>query len=236
MRRAVLLLLAVLLPLAPISATDWFDAYTTGDSSAARAALEQELTARPFDPLLHYNLGVIAEKEERRGEALYHYLQALQAAPDFAEARNNLDLLAEDLHVTIPSHLLEKGGDLSLVMILFFIALYLFVFVLIWHLVRPDWRRRLALVPLFMFLLLAAFLFADRYREHARQRYAVVVTAQTLRGGPDEALSAVGAVHEGEVTALIGASGGWAKVRSLQDNVEGWVAASQIRYVTRRAE
>ncbi len=235
MMRRVLVILLLMLG-AVVHAADWFEAYTKGDYAAARGALEQDLAARPFDPLLHYNLGVVAEKEGRRGAALFHYLQALQAAPQFAEARNNLDLLAADLGVTIPSRFTEEHGGFTVITILFFVALYLFTIVLVWHLLRPDWRRWLALVPLFMFLLLATFLLASRYREHTREQYAVVVSQQTLRGGPDEALSAVGAVREGEIAAVVGASGGWVKVRSSQDNVEGWIVAPQIRYLTRRAE
>ncbi len=235
MKRGAEILLLIMVS-GVLSAADWFDAYTKGDRVTARAALEQDLMARPFDPLLHYNLGVVAEKEGRRGEALHRYLQALQAAPRFAEARNNLDLLAADLGVAIPSRLLEENGGLTVAMVLFFVSLYVFVLILVWNLVRADWRRRLALVPLFMFLILTAFLFVSRYREHTREQYAVVIVSQMLRSGPDEALSPVGAVREGEVAAVIVASGGWVKVRSFQDNIEGWIASSQIRHVTRRAE
>ncbi len=235
MKRQVIVLLLLMLG-ATLHAADWFDAYTQGDYAKARGLLEQELAARPFDPLSHYNLGVVAEKEGKRGEALFHYLQALQAAPQFTEARNNLDLLTGDLGVTIPARLTNGHGGFTLIVVLFFVALYLFIIVLVWHLVRPDWRRRLALVPLFMFLILLAFLLASRYREHTGEQYVVVLTQQTLRSGPDDALSPVGAVREGEIAVVAGASGGWVKVRSFQDNVEGWVAAPHVRYLTRRIE
>jgi len=228
---------AVLCVVIPFSAAgSWFDAYTAGDYARARGVLEQHLLQHPSDPLIHYNLGVVAEKEGRRGAAVYHYLQALQAAPAFKEARNNLEALTGELHVTIPSSLLDQSGDLWWTMILFFVTFYLFTAVLLWHLLRPNWKRRLALVPIVMLMALFAFLFASRYHAQTRLRYAVAQSAQTLRSGPDSALSGVGTVREGEIVEIGDTSGEWTKIRGFQDNIEGWVPSLQVRHIIRRIE
>ncbi|HOW52138.1 MAG TPA: hypothetical protein PLV42_08880 [bacterium] len=232
-RLACLLILIVTLP---VVAADLFELYGKKDYRAAEEALNAQLDRDPFDPLSHYNLGVVAQKQGRRGTALYHYLQALQAAPDLKEARNNLDTLATDLHVTIPKRLTEPGGDIVPVMLLFFLFLYLFVGTLLAYLARPGWKLRLMLVPLFMLTVLFAVLFVVRYRDTGAQLYAVALTAAELKSGPDTALTAVGKVREGEVLEMTAASEGWIKAKSFQDNIEGWIHAPQIRHLTRRIE
>lgn len=231
-----LLCLLLLLATLPAVAGDLFELYAKKDLRGAQELLEKELAQKPFDPLLHYNLGVIAEKQERKGDALHHYLQALQAAPDLKEARNNLDLLAGELHVTVPKRLTEKNGDIAPVMMLFFLFLYLLVGALLLYMLRPGWKLRLLLVPLFMLTVLFAALFFVRYRDTGAQLYAVSVTAAELKSGPDAALTPVGKVREGEVLEISGASEGWLKAKSFQDNIEGWIHAPQIRHLTRRIE
>jgi len=234
MKRLICLL--ILIATLPVTAADLFELYAKKDYAAAAGSLEKELTQKPFDPLVHYNLGVIVQKQGHRGEALHHYLQALQAAPDLKEARNNLDTLATDLHVTIPKRLTEPGGDIVPVMLLFLVFLYLFVGTLLVYLARPGWKLRLMLVPLFMLMVLFAVLFVGRYRDTGTQLYAVAVAAGELKSGPDTALTAVGKVREGEVLEITSASEGWLKAKSFQDNIEGWIHASQIRHLTRRIE
>ncbi len=231
-----LLCLLILLATLPVTAADLFERYAKKDYRGAQELVEKELAQRPFDPLLHYDLGVIAEKQGQKGAALHHYLQALQAAPDLKEARNNLDLLAGELHVTVPKRLTEKSGDIAPVMILFFVFLYLLIGTLLLYMLRPGWKLRLLLVPLFMLTVLFAVLFFVRYRDTGAQLYAVAVTAAELKSGPDTALTAVGKVREGEVLEISGASVGWLKAKSFQDNIEGWIYAPQIRPLTRRIE
>ncbi|HSA33335.1 MAG TPA: hypothetical protein P5077_06370 [bacterium] len=219
-----------------LAADDLFDAYTGGDHAAAADILQDRLTERPHDPLLHYNLGVVEERRGNRGAAVHHYLQALQAAPAFPEARNNLDLLTAELHVTVPKQLTEPSSGLAAVAAPFFLFLYLFVFALIRHLFRPAWKLRLALIPLFMFTVLFATLFVMRYRAAGMPVYAVALSAGEMRSGPDAALTAVGKVKEGEVLEIAATSDGWAKTKSFQDNIEGWLPASRIHHLTRRVE
>lgn len=235
MRRSLVWTL-ILLASGILAADDLFDAYTGGDHAAAADILRERLSERPHDPILHYNLGVVEERRGNRGAAVHHYLQALQAAPSFPEARNNLDRLTAELHVTVPKQLTEPSGGLAAVIIPFFIFLYLFVFALIRHLFRPGWKLRLALIPLFMFTVLFAALFVMRYRAAGTPVYAVTLSAEEMRSGPDAALTAVGRVKEGEVLEIAATSGGWAKTKSFQDNIEGWLPASRIHHLTRRVE
>jgi tetratricopeptide (TPR) repeat protein len=54
---------------------------------AARAAFEEALRDDPARPQALYGLAMLAERDKREEEALGHYNRALEAAPDFAEAR-----------------------------------------------------------------------------------------------------------------------------------------------------
>lgn len=231
-----LTLAVILLCSALLAADELFDAYTGGDHATAADILQKRLAERPHDPLLHYNLGVVKERHGERGAAVYHYLQALQAAPSFPEARNNLDLLTGELHVTVPKQLTEPSGGLAAVVIPFFLFLYLFVFALIRYLFRPGWKLRLALIPLFMFTVLFATLFVMRYRAVGTPVYAVALSEDEMRSGPDAALTVVGKVKEGEVLEIAATSSGWVKTKSFQDNIEGWLPASRIHHLTRRVE
>ena len=78
-------------------AEDGFSLYIKKDYQGAYNAFYSKFAENSADPLYSYNLGVTSEALGRKGEALYFYLQSLQNAPDFAEAKNNLGIIVSDL-------------------------------------------------------------------------------------------------------------------------------------------
>lgn len=84
------------------------DAIFAEAEAAAEAGLDDHaerlyrvcLQVAPHDPVIHFNLGNMMRKLERRAVAQVHYLAALAAEPGFAEAHYNL------------GHLAAEGGEL----------------------------------------------------------------------------------------------------------------------------
>lgn len=69
-------------------------AAAAGDTTRARDAYRQALTAAPDDPAIHYDLGVLAERDGRADAARGHYQDALRAEPTFGPAVITLGRLA----------------------------------------------------------------------------------------------------------------------------------------------
>jgi len=68
-----------------------------GDLTAARAGFEAVLRSEPQDTDALYNLGVIAQKENRYGEARRLFLNVLRLNPKQKESRFNLGILAHSI-------------------------------------------------------------------------------------------------------------------------------------------
>ncbi len=219
-----------------LAQADAFDLYIKKDYRGAAEALEKELATNKDNPLTLYNLGVTAEKLGKPGHAVYYYLQALQAAPALSEARANLDALVKTRVIEIPKAINTSNNGIGILLIAFFVSLYLFALLLIIYIFKPNWKLRLALLPAFLIAVLFTTLFILRYRDLSSEMYAVVLNAQEIKSGPDEALTTVGKLRDGEIIEIKNISGTWVRARSFQDNIEGWVDAKSIRQLQRRIE
>lgn len=216
-------------------AEDGFSLYIKKDYQGAYNAFYQNFAGHPDDPLYSYNLGVTSEALGRKGEALYFYLQSLQNAPDFPEAKNNLDIVVSELGVTIPKVLTTPVFALDWLLILFFVSLYAFALLIVMICFKSDWRLKIMLLPVFLIMCVSASLYYMNYNGNLKENWAVAVKSEVLRSGPDSSLGEIGKVKEGEIMTVVSSSGQWYKVKSFQDNVEGWVGPGSIRAVKRGA-
>ena len=215
-------------------ADDGFSLYIKKDYTGAYNAFYSKFSEKnKWDPLYSYNLGVTSEALGRKGEALYFYLQALQNAPDFPEAKNNLDIVAKDLEVTIPKALTTPVFAVDALLVIFFISLYAFAAILTILCLASDWRLKIMLLPVFMVMCVSATLYYLNYDENLKENWAVAVKGEVLRSGPDSSLKEIGKIKEGEIINVVSSSGSWYKVKGFQDNVEGWVELGSIRAVKR---
>ncbi len=185
------------------------------------------------DPLASYNLGVIAEKFNKPGLAIYYYIQTLQRLPDFSQAKNNLSILIREENLTVPGILLEPDRPVDITLIIFFAALYIFSLLFSILCFKPDWRIKTALFPIFFVLIITAILYFFKYNETANETWGVSVERSSLHSGPDTTLREVGKLREGEILMVESVSGQWAKIKGFHDNVEGWVEMSNIRRIIR---
>ena len=234
MMKKIILALTILLSSA-LFAEDGFSLYIKKDYQGAYNAFYSKFAENSADPLYSYNLGVTSEALGRKGEALYFYLQSLQNAPDFPEAKNNLDIVAKDLEVAIPQALTNPVFALDWLLILFFISLYAFAVLIALICFKSDWRLKIMLLPVFLVMCVSATLYYMNYNENLKENWAVSVKGEVLRSGPDSSFSEIGKIKEGEIINVVSSSGTWYKVKGFQDNVEGWVELSSIRAVKRGA-
>jgi len=215
------------------AAENGFDLYLQKDYEAAFNAFEKDFISSDGDPLYAYNLGVTSYALNRKGEAVYFYLQALQRSPELNEARNNLDLVAKEQHIVIPEKLLEPVHVVDYILIIFLISLYAFSVLLSLLCFKNDWRIKTALLPVFLIMTISAAMYFIKYREESSDLWAVVVTDSSMKSGPDESLKEISKVKEGEIINIVTSSGSWYKVKSFQDNIEGWVKIDNIREIMR---
>ena len=232
MMKKIILIFALLFSV-PLFAEDGFSLYIKKDYTGAYNAFYSKFAENNNDPLYSYNLGVTSEALGRKGEALYFYLQSLQNAPDFPEAKNNLDIVAKDLEVSIPKALTTPVFTVDWLLILFFISLYAFAAILSILCFKSDWRLKIMLLPVFLVMCVSATLYYLNYNENLKENWAVAIKGEVLRSGPDSSLNNIGNLKEGEIINIVSSSGSWYKVKGFQDNVEGWVELGSIRAVRR---
>ncbi|MBO4711436.1 SH3 domain-containing protein [bacterium] len=216
-------------------AEDGFSLYIKKDYQGAYNAFYSKFSENSDDPLYSYNLGVTSEALGRKGEALYFYLQALQNAPDFSEAKNNLNIVEKDLGITVPKSLTTPVFAVDWLLILFLVSLYAFAILLAVICFKSDWRLKIMLLPVFLIMCVTSTLYYMNYNENLKENWAVAIKGAVLRSGPDSSLSEIGRIKEGEIINLVSSSGQWYKVKGFQDNVEGWVELNSIRAVKRGA-
>lgn len=231
MRKLITLL--IIFSTLSVFASAGFDSYVDKDYENAQKKFEKEFINSKMDPLVSYNLGVTNEALNKPGEAVFYYIQALQRAPQLAEAKSNLDILVKDRGITIPEKLLEPYDAVNAVLIIFFITLYLFAGLIIFYTFVPDWKIKMILLPVFLVMIVSAAFYFSEYSRQSEQNWAVVIDDDALRSGPDGSLKEIGTLKEGEIINVVSSSGSWYKIKSFQDNVEGWVKFEKIKAVAR---
>ncbi|MBO4699417.1 SH3 domain-containing protein [bacterium] len=217
----------------PLFAEDGFSLYIKKDYRSAYNAFYSKFAENSDNPLYSYNLGVTSEALGRKGEALYFYLQALQNSPDFAEAKNNLGIVVNDLGVTVPTTLTTPVFAVDWLLVILFLSLYAFAALLSILCFKSDWRVKIILLPVFLVMCLSATLYYMNYNENLKENWAVAIKGEVLRSGPDSSLGEIGRLKEGEIINVVSSSGQWYKVKGFQDNVEGWVELGSIRALKR---
>lgn len=232
MMKKIFLTLVILISSA-LFAEDGFSLYIKKDYQGAYKAFYSKFAENSDDPLYSYNLGVTSEALGRKGEALYFYLQALQNAPDFAEAKNNLGIVVSELGIAVPTALTTPVFAADWLLILFFVSLYAFALLIVLICFKSDWRLKIMLLPVFLIMCVSATLYYMNYNENLKENWAVAIKGEVLRSGPDSSLSEIGKLKEGEIINVVSSSGSWYKVKGFQDNVEGWVELGSIRAVKR---
>ena len=168
MKKLIFLLLSFV-TFSLIAENSGFNSYLEKDYKKAKELFTKDFK-EDMGPLVSYNLGVTSEARNKPGEAVYYYIQALQRAPELEEAKSNLDLLVKEKGITVPKKLLEPYNAVNAVLIVFFITLYLFAGLIVLYTFVPDWKIKMALLPVFLVMTVsAAFYFIaqnKKYRQY----------------------------------------------------------------------
>jgi hypothetical protein len=233
MKKHILFIILIMFSINLFSDEDGFSLYIKKDYQGAYRAFNEKFVKSDADPLYSYNLGVTANALGLEGEAVYFYLQALQKAPDLTEARNNMQVITSKNNITVPATLLEPKRSIDFVLITFFISIYIFSILVSMSFFSPDWKIKTAMLPVFLVMAVTAVLFFTSHDAESSESWGVVVKSGELKSGPDDSLSGIGNIKEGEIVNIVFSSGSWYKVKSFQDNVEGWVDLSKIRAIMR---
>lgn len=236
MRKIILFILLLVITAPVLYASDsGFDAYVAKDYHKAETIFLNELKQDPDNPLLLYNLGVVSEKEELYGHAVYFYLQTLQVAPDFKEAEHNLKILEENLSLKIPHSLMEKNAPLEIPLVLFMLSIYFVVAALIFFMFKPSWKIKIALIPLFTAAIFFTAFFLYRHNEYYSVKTAIALFQTDLKSGPDNALTSIGKTGEGDTLIVEETNNGWARVKNFKTNEEGWLEIQNMALLKRRS-
>jgi hypothetical protein len=233
MIKSAWLLFFMFFPILVFGAGKGFDLYVEGNYEKAWNHYTEKFENNDLDPLAAYNLGVISERFKKPGLAVYFYIQTLQRAPGFSEAANNLSVLSGEINVKIPEKLLKPEDAVDITLIIFFASLYVFALLFSILCFKPDWRIKIALLPLFLIMTVSSVLYFFKYSEAVNENWAVSVEDSSLHSGPDGSLTEVARVRAGEILVVENISGNWYKVKGFNDNVEGWAEMSNIRRIIR---
>lgn len=236
MKKLISFIVVIFVIMPVIYASDsGFDAYVAKDYHKAETLFLSELKKDEDNPLLLYNLGVVSEKEELYGHAVYFYLQALQTAPDFKEPVHNLKILEESLSLKIPHSILAKDAPLEIPLILFMFSIYIVALMLVVFMFKPSWKIKIALIPLFTAAIFFTAFFLYRHNEYYSVKTAITLFQVDLKSGPDSALTSIGKTGEGDPLIVEETNNGWARVKNFKTNEEGWLEIQNMALLKRRS-
>lgn len=226
----VLLLLNTSFSFADNQLTTALNAFEKGQYDAARAEFLNLSLDSKYSFLSYYNLGNIAAKQNKPGEALAYYRKALKFKPRDSALNFNILFVTQQNKIVPPAgsisffdviqqEILSKFSFYEVSIVTFFFLL-VFVFTFIGYLKKPS---GLPLKLIVWSLLLAVCSIAtglkiiDSYIDRA-----TVIVKSDLKSGPNEANAALTEVPEGAEVLIANTSGQWKQV-TVPGSLTGWV-------------
>ncbi|MBK9293780.1 MAG: tetratricopeptide repeat protein [Oligoflexia bacterium] len=237
----ILLLLNITFCSANSQLTSALNAYENAQYDAARSEFLKLADETQFRFTAFYNLGNVAIKQGRVGEALAYYRKAQKYKPRDSALNFNI------LFVTQQNKILPPAGAITFfdilkqevlskftffeVSILNFIILLLFFYGCIRFLVKRSAKDQESYLPtqliIFSVLLglcsfMTGFKLFDSYIDRA-----TIITKAELKSGPNETNAALTEIQEGSEVYVVAASGPWNQV-TIPGSLTGWVKQEQL--------
>lgn len=221
------------------------DLYAKGQFEAAAAGYESILLNEGVAPELYYNLGNAYFKSNELGKAILNYERALRLAPDYADAKHNLEFanlkVVDNIDVN-DEFFLKKWFDLlvklrssngwfyfgGVIFILTLLSFLLFVF-----------GRTVLVRKLFFYIGLTGFIitissivFAGiRKQQMLSHDEAVVLSGVVVvKSAPDKSGTDLYQLHEGTKVTVISILGDWFEIKPGNGNV-GWVEVKNLEKI-----
>jgi tetratricopeptide (TPR) repeat protein len=239
------LAIAVLCFVPRSSAASWEEARAfadQGDWKSAASMYQNALANHPLEPSLHYNLGICLDHTNNPGRAVLSYERALQLSPRASDARHNLTLLREKLHLPeatpLPPGLPAFAGWLSREewkWCSFSAALWM-VAACWWAVLRSSYKKRSMPVCLAIigFFLMTGSALIVRARA-AEERIAVVTAADvSLLLSPFSSAETITACPPGSLLKIASTQGSFVYAEILPQLTKGWLPARAIERINER--
>jgi tetratricopeptide (TPR) repeat protein len=217
--------------------------YYAGEYAEAAERFERLVAIPIHHEELFYNLGNAYYRSGKLGPAIYNYERALALAPDFDDARYNLELARKAAHKRIKvviegsleqpwwvraARTVSLRGWWAIVIVLWWLVLALLVAVR-----RTEHGAgRAAMVAvnglLAVGLLGAALMLVGRIQLDEGRREAIILPAEiAAHEGPSASARESFKLHAGLRVRVQEQSDGWARVR-LANGLEAWVSRRAI--------
>jgi hypothetical protein len=218
-------------------------AYADGRYPEAIALYEDLVSHGVVHEDLFYDLGNAYFRAGQLGPAIYSYERALRVAPDFDDARFNLEVARAEVAARVADRLTGAETDPLWMRVVSYFSLsqlavaflcldaLLFAALVALRFLSVGFART-ALAASVVFLSLATagslgLLTGQIYLVERVEQGVVLADQVVMREGPDHSLAERGQLHPGLRVRIIDQQEGWLRIR-LANGVDGWVPVETV--------
>ena len=257
MRRALLVVLSMLMLTAAVPAVAESNAatagsagevtaaearrrYDAGDYAGAAAAFARAAADDPRDAALHYNHGAALFKAGKLGPAVAAFQRAYELRPRDSDIRHNLGFALERIGERLAPagvppalyaayHWLGARELAGLFWLCAWAALLLGAVVAL----KPEARERLQpwLIAAALGWALAGGWWALRAAGAEGQLAVIVRPAAEIRSGPGGGFGVAFTAPEGRRVRVLGVQEDWLEIGVIQEGARGWIERSAVEFV-----
>jgi tetratricopeptide (TPR) repeat protein len=249
MKKQLLALIALVFSLTIAAQPTDFDQanalYKAGNYSSAIESYEKISSTQGVSPELFYNLGNAYYKENEIAKAILNYERALRIAPNYDDARNNLEFAQTkvvDNIVQIPPFFLKKWNA-QLVQLLrvdqwYVVSLLIFILTLSLALFfifgNSLALRKIAFYAAFVgfaFTLTTLWFAVSQWNKITKHSEAIIMSSSiTVKSSPDKSGTDLFQLHEGTKVTIHSTLDQWVEVKVGNGSI-GWIENKHIEKI-----
>lgn len=219
--------------------------YKKGDFQGAAMMYEDIAKTYGVAPELYYNTGNAYYKAGETGRAILFYERALRLAPNYEDARANLDLAQTrvvDNIVQVPPFFVKRWIDLlikslgvdnwyALSVVTFILTLFCLLFFVFGNSIS---MRKIAFYSAFVLFFAAALsvtFAAVRKGQLTNHNEAIIMSGTiTIKSSPDKSGTDLFQLHEGTKVVIKSKLGNWTEIKLGNGNI-GWLESNHIEEI-----